>query len=399
MASVWRNRRVWQGAAVVAVLLAVALWPRAIAVDVAPVSRGSLVVTIDEEGETRVHHRFLVSAPVTGRVDRIELEPGDIVQRGVTVVARLRPETPQLLDARSRVEAQAAVETARGALGRARADEQRARATLDLATRELKREEDLYRAGATTAQSLEARRNALVTAEETLNAATFATAAANAELDRARARLMPANVEAAGRVLEVRAPVDGVVLRRHRESEGIVPAGEPLLEIGDPSHVEIVADLLSTDAVKVKPGMRVGVEQWGGDSPMGARVERVEPSGFTKVSALGVEEQRVNVIMDFEDDRAAWASLGDAYRVEVRIAVQELPDVVKVPTAALFREGEQWAVYVLDENRARRVVLELGARTNAEAEVRSGLTADQRVVIHPPDALTDGARVTVNAGQ
>ncbi|MCC7123675.1 MAG: efflux RND transporter periplasmic adaptor subunit, partial [Acidobacteria bacterium] len=232
-----------------------------------------------------------------------------------------------------------------------------------------------------------------------LNAATFATAAANAELDRARARLMPTSVDATGRVLEVRAPVDGVVLRRHRESEGVVPAGEPLLEIGDPSHVEIVADLLSTDAVKVKPGMRVGVEQWGGDSPMGARVERVEPSGFTKVSALGVEEQRVNVIMDFEDDHAAWTSLGDGYRVEVRIAIQELPDVVKVPTAALFREGEQWAVYVVDEGRVRRVELELGARTNAEAEVRSGLTADQRVVIHPPDALTDGARITVNVSQ
>ncbi|MCC7126630.1 MAG: RND transporter, partial [Acidobacteria bacterium] len=209
MASVWRNRRVWQGAAVVAVLLAVALWPRAIAVDAAAVSRGPLVVTIDEEGETRVHHRFLVSAPVSGRVDRIELEPGDLVQRGVTVVARLRPEAPQLLDARSRVEAQAAVETARGTLGRARADEQRARAALDLATRELKREEELYRAGATTAQSLESRRSALVTTEETLNAATFATAAANAELDRARARLMPTSVDATGRVLEVRAPVDG----------------------------------------------------------------------------------------------------------------------------------------------------------------------------------------------
>jgi HlyD family secretion protein len=393
----WRlltNRRVLQVTAVVVVLLAIALWPQAVAVEVGAVARGSLVVTIDEEGETRVHHRFVVSAPVAGRVERIELEPGDAVERDRTVVARIRAEASQLLDARTRVEAGAAVETARGALGRARAEVQRARAALDLATSELKREQELFKAGLTTKQALEMRQNARVTAEESVNAAEYAVAAAASDLERARARLLPTNLETTGRVLPVLAPVDGVVLRRFRESESVVPAGERLVEIGDPSHVEIVADLLSTDAVKVKPGMRVTVEQWGGDQPMGARVERIEPAGFTKVSALGVEEQRVNVIMDFDDDRAAWKAMGDAFRVEVRIALSSAENVLKVPSSALFRVGDQWAAYVVENGRAQRISLELGQRTSLEAEVRSGLTEGQQVVLHPPVTLTDGARVT-----
>lgn len=392
----WRvltNRRVLLAAGLVAALLLVALWPQAVAVEVGAIVRGPMVVTIDEEGETRVHHRFVVSAPVAGRLERVELEPGDVVARGQTVVARIRPEAPQLLDARTRLEAGAAVETARGAVGRARAEEQRARAALDLAASELKREQELFKAGLTTRQALEARQNALVTAEESVSAAGYAAAAAQSELERAQARLAPTRLDAAGRVLPVLAPVDGVVLRRFRESESVVPAGEPIVEIGDPSHVEIVADLLSTDAVKVKPDMRVAVEQWGGDQPMGARVERVEPAGFTKVSALGVEEQRVNVIMDFDDDRAAWKAMGDAYRVEVRIALASLENVLKVPTSALFRVGDQWAMYVVADGRARRAPVELGQRTSTEAEVLGGLQEGQQVVLHPPDTLTDGAWV------
>ena len=393
----WRlltNRRVLLAAGVVAALLLVALWPQAVAVEVGTVVRGGMVVTIDEEGETRVHHRFVVSAPVAGRLERVELDPGDRVERDQTIVARIRPEAPQLLDARARLEAAAAVEAASGAAGRARAEEQRARAVLDLSASELKREQELFKAGLTTRQALEARQTALVTAEEGVSAAGYAAAAAQSELERAQARLAPTRLDAAGRVLAVLAPVDGVVLRRFRESESVVPGGEPIVEIGDPSHVEIVADLLSTDAVKVRPGMRVAVEQWGGDQPMGATVERVEPAGFTKVSALGVEEQRVNVIMDFDDDRAAWKAMGDAYRVEVRIALSSLENVLKVPTSALFREGQQWAVYVREGDHARRTLVELGQRTSAEAEVLGGLEQGQQVVLHPPDTLTDGARLT-----
>ncbi len=305
----WRlvtNRRVLMGAAVVLALLAVALWPQSVAVDVGPVTRGPLVVTIDEEGETRVHDRFVVSAPVSGRVERIDLEAGDPVVRGKTIVARVRADAPPLLDARSRAEAEAAVDAARGALGKARAEEQRARAALDLATADLKRERNLETAGLTTRQSLDARVAAAQTADEAVRAAAFAVAAAASDYERVRARLMPATLEAGERVLPVLAPVDGVVLRRLRESESVVPSGEPLVELGDPRHMEIVSDLLSTDAVRVKPGMRVMVEQWGGDGALAAHVRRVEPAGFTKISALGVEEQRVNVLMDFDASVEAW---------------------------------------------------------------------------------------------
>jgi HlyD family secretion protein len=394
----WRlltNRRVLFVAAAVVALLAIALWPQAIAVDASTVTRGPLVVTIDEEGETRLHHRFAVSAPVAGRVLRIELDPGDLVERNKTVIARLQADAPPLLDARTRAQAEASVIAARSAVGRAQAEEQRARAALELATSELQREQSLAESGLTTRQALDARQSAVVTAEEGFNAARFAAAAAAAELERARAQLLPASLEAGGRVLPVLAPVDGVVLRRFRESESVVPAGEPLVEIGDPSHLEIVADLLSTDAVKVKPGMRVSVEQWGGDHPLGARVERVEPFGFTKVSALGVEEQRVNVIMDLDDDRAAWKAMGDGYRVEVRIAIWEADSVMKVPTSALFRDGDRWAAYLIDGGRARRRLLDLGQRTATEAEVRGGADEGQRVVVHPPDTLVDDARVTI----
>ena len=394
----WRlliNRRFLLGAALVLALLAVALWPQAITVEVGQVSRGPLVVTVDEEGETRVHDRFVVSAPVSGRVLRIDLEPGDAVVRGKTVIARVQADAPPLLDARTRAEAEAAVDTARGAVGRAQAEEQRARASLDLANADLARERKLETSGLTTRQALDARLAAVQTAEEALRGAQFAAAAAAAELSRARARLMPATLAAGGRVLPVLAPVDGVVLRRLRESESVVPAGDPLVEIGDPRHIEIVSDLLSTDAVRVKPGMRVLVEGWGGAETLAATVRRVEPSGFTKVSALGVEEQRVNVLMDFDTAAEAWKRLGDAFRVEVRIVVWEAPSAVKVPTSALFRVGDTWAAYVVEAGRARRVLLELGQRTSREAEVLAGLTEGQIVVVHPGDLLVDGSRVVV----
>jgi HlyD family secretion protein len=392
-----KNRRVLISAAVIAGLVVIALWPSTIPVDVATVGRGPLVVTIDEEGRTRVRERFVVAAPVSGRVLRIELEPGDRVKRG-QVVARVRAEQPPLLDARTRAEAQAALDSARAALGRARAEEQRARATLEQARREVTRVHELARNELTTAQQVDAREAEVRTAEEAANAAAYAVRASESEVQRAQARLAPSSPDTIGRVSAVPAPVDGVVLRRVRESETVVPAGDPLIEIGDPAQLEIVADLLSTDAVRAHPGARAMVEQWGGDEVLDAKVRRVEPSGFTKISALGVEEQRVNVILDFTDPAGAWKSLGDGYRVEVRIVTWEAADTLKVPTGALFRVGEQWATYVVDNGRARRVMLELGHQTSQEAEVTSGVAAGAIVVLHPPDTLSDGARVKLRQG-
>jgi HlyD family secretion protein len=361
-------------------------------VDVGEVTRSALQVTIDEEGETRVRRRFLVSAPVTARVLRIDLEPGDQVVGGQTVVAELRPETPALLDARSRMEAEAAAAAARATVGRTRAEIERARADLARLEREFAREQDLDASGLTTRQAVDLREVDVLAARETLRAAEFASASAASELARAEARLQT-TAEGTGRVLTVTAPVDGVILRRLRESEGLVPAGEPLVEIGDPADLEVVADLLSTDAVRVQPGAEALIEQWGGDGSLRARVRRVEPSGFTKISALGVEEQRVNVILDLEHPPSEWSRLGDGYRVEVRVVVWASPDAVTVPTSALFRRAGGWAVFVVEDGRAHLRAVAVGQRTPAHAEVLDGLTPGQEVVLHPSDTLTDGARV------
>jgi len=390
---VLKNRRIQIAVLIVGALLAVALWPETTPVDAAAVARGAIVVTVDEEGQTRVHDRYVVSAPVGGRVLRIELEPGDPVKDG-DVVARVRPEMPALLDPRARAEAQAAVDSAQAVLGRARADEQRARTTLERTESDRERTKQLRAAGLATAQELELAEADAAAAAEAARAAAYAVRAATADLERAQVRLQPpASGPSSTRAVEVRAPADGVILRRLRESETVVPAGEPLLEIGDPNRLEIVSDLLSTDAVRVKPGARAMIDQWGGGRTLDAKVRLVEPSGFTKISALGVEEQRVNVILDFVDPARAWAALGDGYRVEVRVVVAERADALQIPTSALFRQGERWAVYVIENGRARVRQVEIGLQTGIEAEVTKGLSQGERVIVHPGDTLTDGARV------
>lgn len=378
-----------------AILLIVALRPAVTEIDTGTVARGPMTVTIDEEGETRIRRRFVVSAPVTGRIERIDLEPGDAVVGGKTVVARLRAEPPALLDSRSRAEAVAARAAAASARGQAQADAQRAATALDLARRELARERELDRAGLTSRQAVEVREAAVRTAEEAVRAAEYAVAAATSELERLDARLQPDHLDAAGRLLTVTSPVNGVVLRRLRESASVVPAGEPLVEIGDPRDLEIVADLLSTDAVQVRAGAVVRLEQWGGQADLQAKVRRVEPSGFRKFSALGVEEQRVNVVMDFDDPVLAATHLGDGYRTEVRIETWSGSDVVQVPTSALFRHGEDWAVYVVVGDTVRVARVTIGHRTSQTAEVKDGVAPGDVVVIHPPDTLTDGARIRV----
>lgn len=391
-----RNPRLLMTVAVVAGLMAVALWPSPVPVEVVPVGRGPLVVTVDEEGETRVRSRYVVSSPLHGRVLRIELEPGDSVTKGA-VVARLQPESPPLLDARARAEAAAVVEASRAALGRARAEEQRARTALGQAQRELSRARELDQGGLATGQQLDTREAEMRAARDAVEAASFAARAAESDVLRAQARLAPATRATGDGVVTVTAPVDGVVLKRMRESESVVPAGDPLLEIGDPSRLEIVADLLSTDAVRVRAGARVIIDQWGGDQPLDATVRRVEPSGFTKVSALGVEEQRVNVVLDFADPAKAFASLGDAYRVEVRIVTWESSDVLTVPTGALFRQRDDWAVYVVAGDRAQVRRVTLGQRTGQEAEVLEGLDVGELVILHPGDTLTDNVRVAATS--
>jgi HlyD family secretion protein len=386
---VFRNRRVLAGALVVGALIVVALWPRAVQVDVAAVGRGPLAVTIDEEGRTRVRERFLITAPVGGRVERVTLEPGDEVRQGMSLV-RVEAVEPALIDVRTRAELSAAGEAARAALGQARAERARAEAALERTRATLGRQRELAAAGAISRDEVEATETAARSAEEALRAAEFSVARAEHELQVARARLQaPAR---GGGGTTITSPIDGVVLRRFRESAGVVPAGEPLLEVGHAGRLEVVADLLSTDAVRVTEGAPVLIEQWGGDDQLRGGVRRVEPAGFMKVSALGVEEQRVNVVIDFDDAERAGQALGDGFRVEVRIVVWEEADVLKVPVASLFRRGGEWAVFVLEGGRARSRPVTIGRRSGTEAQVLDGVAAGDLVVLHPPDALADGVR-------
>jgi len=389
-----KNKRLIAGVVIVLAIVAMAMWPESIEVNAAKVERGPLQVTLDEDGETRIRDKFVLSAPVAGRLQRIELEPGDTVTKGKTVVARLTTADAPLLDPRTRSELAAAVEAARAAVGQTRADFERSTAELARARQTLQRQQELMKAGAIAADALDAAETSVATAEEARKAAEFAVSRSEYELQLARARLSAP--EPAGRAVEVVAPVSGVILKRLRESESIVPAGEPLVEIGEPGRIEIVADFLSTDAVRIQPGAPVLIEGWGGSDPLEGRVRRIEPAGFMKVSALGVEEQRVNVVIDFKETAAA-TRLGDGYRVEVRVIVWREEDVVKVPVGALFRRGNDWASFLIDGEQVRLLMVQLGQRNDEEAQVIKGLSAGQTVVLHPPDTLTDTARVRVRA--
>jgi len=370
----------------------VALRPDPFLVDVATVGRGPLRVTMDEEGETRVRDRFVVSAPFTGRILRIELEPGEPVRAG-GVLAVLRPAEANLLDVRSRASSEASVRTAEAALGRARSNRERARAELRFAQSDLKRAAALGKQGIVSREEVEVAQLAVETRQETLKAAEFEIQAAQSELSAARAGLLEAGQGGGGGAYEVRSPVDGTVLRRLRESETVVPAGEPLMEVGDPASLEIVADLLSTDAARLRPGQPVEIEQWGGGKALAGRVRRVEPSGFLKISALGVEEQRVNVIIDLAGSPEERRGLGDGFRVEVRVVVWDSPDAVQVPTSALFRDEQGWAAFVLENGKAVRRRVEVGPQSDRAAAVLSGLKEGEKVIIHPSADVTDGVEV------
>jgi HlyD family secretion protein len=394
MRTVLKNRVALIALAVVALLVIVAVRPRAVAVEVAAVTRGPLRVTLDEEGRTRVRERFLVTAPVSGRVGRILREPGDRVKRD-EIVATIRPETPRLLDTRTRAELSAQVEAARATLGRAKAEEQRTAAALSHARSDLRRLRPLATAGAVSPSELERYEVDERSTQEAQRAAEFAVDAASHQLEAARAGLLQGGGESVrGRAIEVRAPVDGVVLKRFRESESIVPAGEPLVEIGDAHQLEIVADYLSTDAVAIPSGAPALIEHWGGSAPIAGRVRRIEPSGFTKVSALGVEEQRVNVIVELANANGAAAALGDGYRVEVRVVLWQQDTVLKVPIASLFRQGDRWAAFVVTAQRAEIRPVTIGHRTDQEVEILDGLREGEHVVIHPGDTLRAGSRIS-----
>ena len=393
------NRRrlmLWGAAAAVVALVGWSFAPRPIAVEVAHVATGPLTVTIDEDGRTRVRDRYDVSAPVSGYLSRIGLRPGAPVVAG-QIVANIFAVPPAPIDARSRSQLEARVDAAVDASRQARTRVEGARATLAQAVRELDRLRQLERERVVSAQETEVARTRQQVAEAEVSAAIAGADAAQHEVEAARAALMAADVaRPVGRASNVRAPKTGVVLKVFEESERAVQAGTPLIEIGEPGALEVVADLVSTDAVQVRPGAKVFIERWGGETPLNGRVRLIEPSSFTKVSALGVEEQRVNVVIDLTDPPERWRQLGDGFAVEVRVVVWECSEGLKAPVSALFRSrGSDWAVYKVVEGRALEQRIVISRQNDAEAVVTSGLAGGDVVVVHPSERVVDRTRVVV----
>lgn len=378
----------------VAIALFFALRTPAIEVEAGVVSRGPLVVTVGDLGQTRVRNLYVVSAPVSGEMERVPLKPGAPVVPGKTVLARIVPADPAPLDARSLAEARANVRTAEAQLAAARARVSTARANAVATDRAFTRIADLAGRGfASRAQLDEARaardsgRAAVSESENMVGAAAETLAAANAAL------IVPGSGKAGRGAVAVTSPVAGYVLTVPQESARVVLAGTPIVEVGDPSRLEIVSDLLSSDAVQVRPGAPVEIDAWGGDQPLKGRVRLIEPFGFTKFSALGVEEQRVNVIVDFAEPRAAFERLGHGYRADVRIATWAARDVLRVPVSALFRSGPDWALFVIEDGRARLRKVKIGHINDTFGEVEAGVKAGDQVILHPGDKVADGVKV------
>ena len=382
-------------ALVIAGGLAFGFWPRAVPVELATATRGPLTVSVEEEGKTRVIERYLVSAPVSGYAQRIELRAGDPVGVGQELAA-IGPSRADALDPRARAEAAARVQAAAAALAAARENARAAAAQSELAQQEFARTEALHAANFVSAQVVDKARSELTRSGSIRLAAEHNARVAGFELEQARAVLASVNRQQAGGAAEtmrVLAPVAGRVLKLVHESEGQVRAGEPLLEIGNPESLEVEVEVLSAQAVKIRPGGKVLFERWGGEQPLTGVVRVVEPAGFTKVSALGVEEQRVRVIVDFSSPREEWARLGDAYRVEARFVLWEGEDVLQVPASALLRDREGWAVFVVEGGRARLRAVQIGQSDGLRTEILAGLKAGDTLVAQADDTVGDGVRV------
>lgn len=372
-----------------------ALRPQPVPVDFAVAETGVLRVTIDDEGETRVREVYTLFAPLAGRLYRITAEAGDPVQANVTELARIEPPPPPFLDVRTEAERQAAVAAALAARDLSAAELDRAQADLVFATSELDRARRLVRDETITRRAAEDAERAYRVARANVATAAAALKVRDHELAQARSRLLSRQeIAQRGGLCEcvpVTSPVSGQVLRVVRKSEGVVDAGAALLEIGDTRDLEIVVDLLSEDAVRIAPGQKAVMTGWGGPD-LSAVVRLIEPSGRTKVSALGIEEQRVDVMLDLADPPERWRQLGHGYRVDIRIILFE-EEVLHLPLGALFRDGEGWAVFLEENGRARKRAVEIGQRNALSVEIRGGLSAGQRVVLYPSDRIDDGVAV------
>lgn len=378
--------------ALLAAFIAWAFVPSAVPVDTAKIARESMTVLVEGEGQTRVKDIYAISAPVTGRLLRIEAEAGDRVEAAKTRLAVIEPADPNFLDKRTRAEAEATAQAAEDALGLAQAEVDRAKAELGFARSELERARKLSANGTISKRALDVAERDVATRAAELKSAEATAKVRTHELETARARLLTPTegVVDGDCCVALNAPVSGRVLRVLHESEGVVEAGAPLMEVGNPRDLEVVVDLLTSDAARIREGAAVRIENWGGQT-LNGQVRRIEPFGYTKISVLGIEEQRVDVVIDFTKPEAVPSALGHGFRVEVGIEEWRGDNVLQAPMSALFRIEGGWGVYVFDEGKARLARLEVGHLNGREAEILAGLEAGDEVVLHPSDRITNGA--------
>ena len=390
-----KHQGIYLLAAVFAAILLYGFWPKPVFVEVGRVDRGDITVTIDEEGRTRVIDRFVISAPVSGYVRRINFKVGDMLEKGVVVV-EMEPLRARVLDARSRAEAQAKMSAAEAVLFSAQAKAKAADAEAVLARRNFERIAALYKKKLVSRQQYDTAQADYRRAQANKRSAAFAVKVAQYKLKAARVTLRHSDAGDEGKAKEtvkIRAPVKGSILKLHVKSEGVVKEGQPLVEVGDLDALEVVVDVLSSDAVRITPGTKVLFDRWGGDSELSGVVRTVEPVGFTKVSALGVEEQRVKVIVDITSARKFWRRLGDGYRVEAQFVLWRGYGVLRVPSTAVFRRQGRWAVFKVENKRAMLQFVELGRRGGFYVQVRRGLQENDLILTHPDDQVSDGVRV------
>jgi HlyD family secretion protein len=382
--------------AALAGLVVWALRPQPISVEIVEVTKGVFEQTVSDDGQTRVRDRYVIAAPLAGQVERIQLEVGDPVKQG-QMVAELTPTAPAFLDVRTQRELRERIGAAEAQVARARAETLKTQAQRDQARADRDRQVRLSKEGFISQTVLEQADLALRTAERAVDAARFAAQAAGHDLAQARAALTRYESKELVTRWPVSSPVAGVVLKVAQKSEGPVPLGAPLVEVADPRSLEAIVDVLSQEAVAIRPGMPARLELGQGVPALAARVRLVEPAAFTKVSALGVEEQRVNVVLDFSEPLDKVQTIGDGFRVEAHIVVFTQESAVKAPVGALFRQGADSAAFVIDAERARLRVVKVARRNNLEAMVEDGLKAGDRVVVYPSDALKDGSRVEIRS--
>jgi HlyD family secretion protein len=381
------------GALVSAIVLG--MLPKPTEVEIAPVTTGPLTVNVLEEGKTRIRHRYIVSAPVGAHLNRVELRAGAPIEAGKTVLATLTPESSSFLNPRAQAEGEARVKAAESTRMMRETQVERAKAALDLAQKEMARARELKKSGSIATKEWDTAESQANVLSRELHMAEFTLQTSDFELAQAKATLQQAQSPVPEKVepLKIIAPVDGFILNVFEESARVVTPGMPIMEVGDPRDMEAEIELLSSDAAGVQPGADVAIEQWGGDQPLRGRVTVVEPGGYTKVSSLGVEEQRVKVRVDFVDPVPAGYLMGDRYRVEARIVTWHAANVLQVPAGALFRRGGDWMTFVARNGKAHLTKVEVAHLNGIAGQVVSGLNAGQTVVLHPPDVLTDGSSV------